>query len=551
MWYQGAILCNALDAASDVARPLACGLAAIASLALVALARRTPGHLAPKRCTAISAALGIATFPLVLWGAEPALVIACIGLCLGTVWSLALSIVSIAADADTDANARVNASADEDAGSDANANAGSVQSQSCAQSQDSREASWRLGKLVICCAAMAALLCAVCALFLQLSGAQQEAQLATSPLGLIPALLAAVAPFCVGALAGRTALPELAKINAGPAPADAELTYPESFLPFSNRLFIALMLLGCAAGSGYSVIARTGLSLCMFQFAAAAVLCVGFALPALLRRKQISATGVYWVVIACAFTGMLLGLLWPYTQPVVGSVSLGLQVISTQLFYLVLVWLIAAMSVRNPLSSVSLSAFAIFAFELGLCIDGLFWLIATALMGSRDVPSNVVMLVFFVIFMLYNLLFVHGYDFDGVVMSLRPVKPVRLVAENADAPQLDPADDRTSIAASKPTKDDATPAQRPSPEADTEGAGEGVDSEGSSIDERSGRVAVAYGLTSRETDVLRLLARGYSGLAIQNKLVVSRNTVKTHVRNIYAKLDVHSQQELIDLVEAA
>lgn len=28
-----------------------------------------------------------------------------------------------------------------------------------------------------------------------------------------------------------------------------------------------------------------------------------------------------------------------------------------------------------------------------------------------------------------------------------------------------------------------------------------------------------------------------------------RNTVKTHVANIYAKLGVHSQQELIDLVE--
>jgi len=32
--------------------------------------------------------------------------------------------------------------------------------------------------------------------------------------------------------------------------------------------------------------------------------------------------------------------------------------------------------------------------------------------------------------------------------------------------------------------------------------------------------------------------------------VLSRNTVKTHVQNIYAKLGVHSQQELIDLVEA-
>ncbi|EJU34325.1 transcriptional regulator, LuxR domain protein [Slackia sp. CM382] len=32
---------------------------------------------------------------------------------------------------------------------------------------------------------------------------------------------------------------------------------------------------------------------------------------------------------------------------------------------------------------------------------------------------------------------------------------------------------------------------------------------------------------------------------------MSRNTVKTHVANIYAKLGVHSQQELIDMVENA
>ena len=33
--------------------------------------------------------------------------------------------------------------------------------------------------------------------------------------------------------------------------------------------------------------------------------------------------------------------------------------------------------------------------------------------------------------------------------------------------------------------------------------------------------------------------------------MLSRNTVKTHVANIYGKLGVHSQQELIDLVEEA
>lgn len=38
---------------------------------------------------------------------------------------------------------------------------------------------------------------------------------------------------------------------------------------------------------------------------------------------------------------------------------------------------------------------------------------------------------------------------------------------------------------------------------------------------------------------------------IQEKLFLSHNTVKTHVRHIYAKMDIHSQQELIDIVEGA
>ena len=35
----------------------------------------------------------------------------------------------------------------------------------------------------------------------------------------------------------------------------------------------------------------------------------------------------------------------------------------------------------------------------------------------------------------------------------------------------------------------------------------------------------------------------------QETLVVSYNTVKTYVSHVYAKLGVHSQQELIDIVE--
>lgn len=58
-----------------------------------------------------------------------------------------------------------------------------------------------------------------------------------------------------------------------------------------------------------------------------------------------------------------------------------------------------------------------------------------------------------------------------------------------------------------------------------------------------------YGLTQREIEVLPLLAAGRNARAIADALYVSQATAKTHLRNIYAKLDVHAQKDLVDLVE--
>ena len=46
-----------------------------------------------------------------------------------------------------------------------------------------------------------------------------------------------------------------------------------------------------------------------------------------------------------------------------------------------------------------------------------------------------------------------------------------------------------------------------------------------------------------------LVARGRSQAYIRDALFLSKNSVATYVRRLYAKLDVHSKQELIDLVE--
>ena len=62
-------------------------------------------------------------------------------------------------------------------------------------------------------------------------------------------------------------------------------------------------------------------------------------------------------------------------------------------------------------------------------------------------------------------------------------------------------------------------------------------------------IAKKYALSEREGEVLDLLARGNTRMSIAEKLIISENTVRVHVKNIYAKLHIHSKQQLIDMVD--
>lgn len=60
-----------------------------------------------------------------------------------------------------------------------------------------------------------------------------------------------------------------------------------------------------------------------------------------------------------------------------------------------------------------------------------------------------------------------------------------------------------------------------------------------------GRQAILNYLTNREKEVLALLTEGYTYKNVADKLVISETTVKTHVNNIFQKLQVNDRTQAV------
>ncbi len=69
------------------------------------------------------------------------------------------------------------------------------------------------------------------------------------------------------------------------------------------------------------------------------------------------------------------------------------------------------------------------------------------------------------------------------------------------------------------------------------------------IEQRCDRAAKEYGLTPRETEILRYLGRGYSSVYIAEEFVIAESTVRSHVKSIYRKMDVSSRTELFSRID--
>lgn len=76
----------------------------------------------------------------------------------------------------------------------------------------------------------------------------------------------------------------------------------------------------------------------------------------------------------------------------------------------------------------------------------------------------------------------------------------------------------------------------------------GIEGASDGQEEAVRRLSSQYDLTQRECDVMRLLSKGYTQKRIAQDLGLSINSVQTYAKSLYRKMDVHSRQDLIDLV---
>lgn len=134
---------------------------------------------------------------------------------------------------------------------------------------------------------------------------------------------------------------------------------------------------------------------------------------------------------------------------------------------------------------------------------------------------------------------------EGVTVSGQAVVAETPAPSAVDAPGTTPATAPVPQPAPAPASPTPEPPAPPMPQ-----AAETPAQTAGRFKRKCAAVADTFLLSRKETEVLFLLAKGRNSAAIQENPYISAGTANTHMRHIYRKLDVHSQHELIDLVES-
>lgn len=315
---------------------------------------------------------------------------------------------------------------------------------------------------------------------------------------LVNLVLFCVVPAVAALVAIPFARPLLSQSYDEGSPAQMAATAPSSFLPFGHQVFVTLLLFRFIYGYtlAFGEVDRVPI------LAPLAVVPFGLALGYLVlrRRADLPPDGFFRLSILCATAGFLLLAVMPSEDALISF----LLACGTGFFEILMCFVLVALGKRNTLSALSVLAWGNAMASWGTLLGANFGRLADAMPANPWVTTSSAAAVIVFGIMVYVVLVQRQFSFASTLQALEVPEAVRPVTSAESA---------------------------------------------STVAERCAIIGRDRGLTDREQEVFEYLARGRNVRFIQNELVVSCNTVRTHVSHIYAKLDVHSHQELIDLVE--
>lgn len=356
-------------------------------------------------------------------------------------------------------------------------------------------------------------------------------QLAASPASsLLPpwvgTALFLIFPLAAIALTARGARLYFDMAHDRPSPSDIAVTRPASFLAPFSALFVCLFLFQVAFGFAlrFGEVAGTP----RMSFLSAIPLAL-VALYVTCSRRRFPADGLVQLSALTVMAGFLLA-----TQPLLaadsGAADVALLNAGNGLFIMAAQMALVTIAARNPLGAITTVAWGNGVSALGSLTGAAAGMLANNAAASMPALRVAIPAALLLVFAAYVTIGLKRFTFAGAIDGIDPV----LVGATAATENGADAGEGTGTGAETEAGATPMPAARTPEEA---------------FAPRCKAIASEFSLTPREAEVFAMLARGRDRAYIEEALVVSRNTVKAHVKHVYAKLGIHSHQELLDLVE--
>jgi DNA-binding CsgD family transcriptional regulator len=298
-------------------------------------------------------------------------------------------------------------------------------------------------------------------------------------------------------LVGNEAKTVVPRILAASPPLHAAVTKPSTFVGLSSQIFICIALFRVAYGFMLTFGEQQRIPLLSDW----AVICfVVLLLVGIIKRGPLQPDRLFPGASLLVIAGFLA---LPINVFDGSTVANTLLTAGVGLFEVFILYVLVTIGQRNKANAIVVLAWGYSLNSLGTLVGANIGRLTNWLDGNDPGMITVVSGLAVLLFVSYLLIYFRGFSFDNTIEAIRPDD------------QLVVGDDTASLGAACAV------------------------------------LSSRHNLTARESEVLLLLARGRSSKVIQEELHISYNTAKAHVKHIYTKLDIHSQQELIDLADNA